>query len=53
MRCEGPCHGTLTQWIDHVLATIAITVELDRRVSEVEAARAATAVLRLGRWIGR
>ena len=51
--CDGPCHGTMTQWIDRELGTIAITVELDRRVSAAEAARAATAVLRLGTWLGR
>lgn len=51
--CDGPCHGTMTQWIDRRLRTIAITVELDDRVSRAEAERAATAVLRLGRWLGR
>lgn len=51
--CAGPCHGTMTQWIDRELRTIAITVEMDRRVSDPEARRAATAVLRLGRWLGR
>lgn len=51
--CAGTCHGTMTQWIDHELRAIAITVELDHSVSNAEAARAATAVLRLGRWLGR
>jgi protein MpaA len=51
--CDGPCHGTMTQWIDHSLRTIAITVELDGRVSGREADRAAAAVLRLGSWLGR
>jgi hypothetical protein len=51
--CPGPCHGTMTQWIDAELGTIAITVELDDHVSDREAATAATAVLRLGRWLGR
>lgn len=51
--CAGACHGTMTQWIDHELKTIAITVELDKAVSGAEAKRAATAVLRLGRWLGR
>lgn len=50
--CNGICRGTMTQWIDHELRTIAITVELDHRVSRAEARRAATAVLRLGRWLG-
>jgi hypothetical protein len=50
--CSGPCHGTLTQWVDGTLRAIAITVELDHRVSDSEAHRAATAVLRLGRWLG-
>jgi len=50
--CSGPCHGTLTQWVDQALGAIAITVELDDRVSDAEARRAATAVLRLGRWLG-
>jgi hypothetical protein len=51
--CAGPCHGTMTQWIDRALETIAITVELDRAVSGREADRAAAAVLRLGTWLGR
>lgn len=51
--CAGACHGTMTQWIDHELRAIAITVELDSAVSNAEADRAATAVLRLGRWLGR
>ena len=51
--CDGGCHGTMTQWIDHQLRTIAITVELDDGVSRSEAQRAATAVLRLGQWLGR
>jgi hypothetical protein len=53
VRCSGPCHGTMTQWIDAALKTVAITVELDHRVSGAEARRAATAVLRLGTWLGR
>jgi len=52
VTCAGPCHGTMTQWIDGVLKTIAITVELDHHVSAGEARRAATAVLRLGTWLG-
>jgi protein MpaA len=51
--CVGPCHGTMTQWIDGALRTIAITVELDDAVSDREADRAAAAVLRLGTWLGR
>jgi protein MpaA len=51
--CSGPCYGTLTQWVDEQLGAIAITVELDHVVSDAEAARAATAVLRLGTWLGR
>lgn len=51
--CAGPCHGTMTQWVDRVLETVAITVELDDRVSAAEARRAAGAVLRLGTWLGR
>jgi predicted deacylase len=51
--CQGPCHGTMTQWVDRALRAIAITVELDGHVSKGEARRAATAVLRLGRWLGR
>jgi succinylglutamate desuccinylase len=53
VRCQGPCHGTLTQWVDRDLKAVAITVELDHQVSDAEAGKAATAVLRLGRWIGR
>ncbi len=52
VRCSGPCHGTLTQWVDRELKAIAITVEMDHRVSAAEARRAATAVLRLGQWLG-
>jgi succinylglutamate desuccinylase len=51
--CTGPCHGTMTQWVDAELGAIALTVELDSRVSAVEAGRAAAAVLRLGTWLGR
>ena len=51
--CSGPCHGTLTQWVSRVLGAVAITVELDDRVSPAEARRAARAVLRLGTWLGR
>lgn len=51
--CGGPCHGTLTQWVDRELGAIALTVELDDRVSRAEARRAAEAVLRLGSWLGR
>lgn len=51
--CAGPCHGTLTQWVDRHLGAVALTVELDSRVSPAEARRAAGAVLRLGRWLGR
>ncbi|MHB1165652.1 MAG: M14 family zinc carboxypeptidase [Candidatus Nanopelagicales bacterium] len=50
--CDGPCLGTMTQWIDRSLRTVAITVELDGRVSRREADRAAAAVLRLGSWLG-
>lgn len=53
VRCDGPCRGTMTQWINRELRTVAITVELDRHVSSAEARRAATAVLRLGSWLGR
>ena len=52
--CALPrCHGNLTQWVDRTLKAVAITVELDRQVSRSEARRAATAVLRLGTWLGR
>ena len=51
--CAGPCHGTMTQWIDRALSTVAITVEMDGAVSTREADRAAAAVLRLGTWLGR
>lgn len=50
--CRGPCHGTLTQWVDSVLERVALTVELDDRVSDSEAQVAAAAVLRLGTWLG-
>ncbi len=52
--CALPqCHGNLTQWVDRRLGAIAVTVELDRQVSRIEARRAAAAVLRLGTWLGR
>jgi len=51
--CAGPCHGTMTQWVDSALKAVALTVELDSHVSSGEARRAATAVLRLGTWLGR
>ena len=51
--CNGPCRGTMTQWVDARLGAIALTVELDDRVSAAEARRAAAAVLRLGEWLGR
>jgi hypothetical protein len=51
--CSGPCHGTMTQWVDRALSAIALTVELDGDVSAAEADRAAAAVLRLGQWLGR
>lgn len=50
--CPGGCRGTMTQWIDDRLGAIAITVELDDRVSPREARRAAGAVLRLAAWLG-
>jgi protein MpaA len=53
VTCAGPCHGTMTQWVDGELKAIAITVELDHHVSAAEARKAATAVLRLGTWLGR
>lgn len=53
VRCSGACHGTMTQWIDGDLRRIAITVEMDSRVSGAEATRAATAVLRLGQWLAQ
>lgn len=51
--CTGPCHGTLTQWVDRELGAVALTVEMDDRVSAAEARRAAGAVVRLGEWLGR
>lgn len=50
--CPGGCRGTMTQWIDDQLGAIAITVELDDRVSAREARRAAGAVVRLAAWLG-
>jgi predicted deacylase len=49
--CSVRCRGTMTQWIDAELGAIAITVEMDDRVSAAEASRAARAVLRLGTWL--
>jgi protein MpaA len=51
--CNGPCRGTMTQWVDAHLGAIALTVELDDGVSTGEARRAAAAVLRLATWFGR
>ena len=50
--CAGACHGTMTQWIAATLHTIGITVELDDQVSPREASVAASAMLRLARWLG-
>jgi len=50
--CAGACHGTMTQWIAATLHTIGITVELDDQVSSREASVAASAMLRLARWLG-
>ena len=51
--CGGPCHGTMTEWIDRTLGAVALTVELDASVSSREADVSAEAVLRLARWLGR
>lgn len=53
VHCAGPCRGTMTQWIARELGAIAVTVELDSVVSTREARTAATAMLRLSRWLGR
>lgn len=49
--CDGPCRGTLTQWIDRRLGAIALTVELDDRASAREITRTVGAISRLGTWL--
>ncbi|GDX32892.1 murein peptide amidase A [Actinomycetes bacterium] len=51
--CPGPCHGTLTGWVDDHLSAIALTVELPARVNSLRVDRSAAAVLRLTRWLAR
>ena len=51
--CHGPCHGTLTGWVDARLGAVALTVELPATVSERQVSRSATAVLRLARSLSQ
>ncbi|CAB4712142.1 MAG: DUF2817 domain-containing protein [Actinobacteria bacterium] len=51
--CPGPCHGTMTGWVDGKLGAIALTVELPKLVTSERVARSATAVLRLTKWLAR
>jgi hypothetical protein len=44
----GPCHGTLTQWFNHVHPGVGVTVELPLRVSSTLAAAYARGILRVG-----
>lgn len=49
--CDGPCRGTLTQWVDRTLEAIAVTVELGQRPDRTDIAAAARAITRLGTWL--
>jgi protein MpaA len=51
--CPGPCHGTMTGWVDGQLGAIALTVELPKLVTSERVVRSATAVLRLTKWLAR
>jgi protein MpaA len=51
VRCSGPCHGTLTDWVTRELDAIAITVELPASVTSADIDRAANATQRLTRWL--
>ena len=53
VNCSGPCHGTLTGWVDKELTAIAITVELPPRVSKALVRRSVKGVLRLAGALGR
>lgn len=53
VNCSGPCHGTLTGWVDDAFGAIAITVELPPQVSPSLVARSARGVLRLAKGLGR
>ena len=44
----GPCHGTLTQWFNHVHPGVGVTVELPLSVSSTLAAAYARGILRVG-----
>ena len=49
--CDGPCAGTLTEWVDRTLGAVALTVELDEDPTAREIERTAGAIARLGRWL--
>lgn len=49
--CDGPCHGTLTEWVDRTLGAIALTIELDQRPTQRDVDRTATAIGRLSTWL--
>lgn len=49
--CDGPCRGTLTEWVDRTLGAVALTVELDARPSARDIERAAASIARLGPWL--
>jgi predicted deacylase len=44
----GPCHGTLTQWFNHVHPGVGVTVELPLTVTASMAAAYARGILRVG-----
>lgn len=51
--CSGPCPGTLTEWATRELNAIAITIEIPEAVSTRDTDRAASAIMRLTRWLQR
>jgi protein MpaA len=51
--CHGPCHGTLTGWVDARLGSVALTVELPATVSDRQVSRSATAVVHLARSLSQ
>lgn len=49
--CPGPCHGTLSQWVDAEFGAIALTIELPGTVNQADVQRDAGAILRFGTWL--
>jgi len=50
--CPGKCHGTLTEWVDRELGSVALTVELPGKVSPRQVGRYAGALEAFATWLG-